>query len=1395
MLLGAVLAAAMLSQPMVAETTYNLLESSANWTLNGYAYNADSDSLSKEGWGASTAIYNAPLGYREGYVVGDDSALTFSMSYIATNIPDKDGVLDNDAVFNLVFSGTNDQAIMVGNDYYGTTEIQYGLIADTNASQYFKEYELTPFKDGDTPITRAENQSYTIDGTITQANGNYTLTLTLSVGDKKYTSSTLDLGGGFDINRVAFSSDGGNRTLTALSITGQVGSLSEVYSATIIGSQTVAGASWSLDGSSVQADSIDMTGGTAWLRLAGSGENASIAFADGTNLDALQVTGGALELIGEGGLTTGDLVVDSGATATVGSSMTASNLIISGNLIVGSKGILTTANTTPTFLSKITGDGRVVFTETSTIDGSLSSQFAGTVEIAAEKTLFLGKKQDRIHQLSNATIQLNNQSRLEVQGLDSSLKALYAADSSILYFEDGDTGKDLLTIGEVNIASGKTLTVQNHWEGVFKISSLNSKGNLAIDLSGSMSTVIAAVSQSGAISNKQVEHSVTLGTSATSVLNLGGNVTNAGTLNILGQIGGSSTISGGTINVKEGSSVNGTITFGSAVTLEGSLVNSGTLTFDTAVDFSRGITNTGTLNVGAGYTAIGTLVNDGTFKLAGDVHIADVTKLEDGGVTYSDGENGYITGATYYVVKSKDAQDTVTLTGASKLYQGASEIGTITSSGNNLVVSIQNENADSGLYYLITKGLTVDGSDTNPAMNATGYYVAKGQTLTIAKDQSSTMTAGKILAETVGEGNITLAANASFEASTSSQATGTLTVQDATLEVTMVGGNHYNSKNACTDLSSFSAVTLSGATIKYIGLTTSIYDVTVTNKGAKLLFNDMGNNPGENFRMLGTTTLNGTLDIGSYTLEGGAWKYGVEIEKLVGTSDSKLNFTSASEPGSLKIGSLSGYKGAISMTKGNGSATLTITTGGDTNLSGFALAKGATANVSVSSGTIGLGAGKLDASTLTLQRTDGAYTVDYTSLDVAGTSALQTADGSNTNNSWEAQFNIGKLTGSDATLKLRSGSNTGAATVFNLNGGEGTSYSGVIEFGGCNNAGDGRKSVLNLKDSSVTQNTEIRFNAENDKNTAYLALGAEEVQVKGLSTIAGKSQIVSGAVAVGATAIASDGTNRTLVINTQGGNYTTSAAIGADVSLTKQGEGSQTFSGDTSAFNGAIEVNNGKLRFTKTDGSVTVSSLSLNGGLLDVTGSLTLTKLTIDLDAYSTEQLTHTLISAGSFTYDGDLSSYDNVTVGTYTTKVTQSDTGLTLTFSEIVTPGGDSLTTTVTGFESYTDGMLTLKVDGTLAEGMAVVIEGFGSGVLDSILQNVKTGTMVGITLTDGTTSIVGTAEQNVGFQGAEGIYYGENVDGAWQYNVSYIPEPTTATLSLLALCGLAARRRRASR
>jgi hypothetical protein len=115
---------------------------------------------------------------------------------------------------------------------------------------------------------------------------------------------------------------------------------------------------------------------------------------------------------------------------------------------------------------------------------------------------------------------------------------------------------------------------------------------------------------------------------------------------------------------------------------------------------------------------------------------------------------------------------------------------------------------------------------------------------------------------------------------------------------------------------------------------------------------------------------------------------------------------------------------------------------------------------------------------------------------------------------------------------------------------------------------------------------------------------------------------------------------------------------------------------------------------------------------------------------------------------------------------------------------------------------MLTLTVNADLlgydfTENGAIIIPGIDGDIMKDILSltNLPEDGMVGITLQgiDGET-LSASADGQIGFLGKDGVsvYYGENVGGAWQYQVNFIPEPTTATLSLLALAGLAARRRR---
>ena len=232
---------------------------------------------------------------------------------------------------------------------------------------------------------------------------------------------------------------------------------------------------------------------------------------------------------------------------------------------------------------------------------------------------------------------------------------------------------------------------------------------------------------------------------------------------------------------------------------------------------------------------------------------------------------------------------------------------------------------------------------------------------------------------------------------------------------------------------------------------------------------------------------------------------------------------------------------------------------------------------------------------------------------------------------------------------------------------------------------------------------------------------------------------------------------------------------------------------------GSVTVSGGKL---KTTSDLKVSSLTISadgtlemaGGKLTVSGSLTLSTLSVDFSKYfDAESLSTTLITAESISnWAGDVAGTYTHAGAEYNTLISQSENTITLSFKQEPAVNDSLTNVTVLGSE-FADGMLTLTIDKDITSAsLTVEITGFGDNVLDSILAQTSGDEdgIVGITLVDGKQqeiTITGNGE-NIGFFGA---YYGEQV-GSNAYQVAYIPEPATATLSLLALCGLAARRRR---
>ena len=200
-------------------------------------------------------------------------------------------------------------------------------------------------------------------------------------------------------------------------------------------------------------------------------------------------------------------------------------------------------------------------------------------------------------------------------------------------------------------------------------------------------------------------------------------------------------------------------------------------------------------------------------------------------------------------------------------------------------------------------------------------------------------------------------------------------------------------------------------------------------------------------------------------------------------------------------------------------------------------------------------------------------------------------------------------------------------------------------------------------------------------------------------------------------------------------------------------------------------------------GDVSIGSLNLaDGTTLSTEGDLTLGSLTLNLNSYAFDQV-HTLVSSsGTLDFKGSLADYNQQKVGDYITKVEVSNSSIVLTFKA----APESLSLEV-GQASISGNVLTLNIDAnltdvseldlTLSAAALASIEGkFGLVSLELIAN-------------DGTFYTVGDSNviSNVSFY--NGAYTGES---AGMYRVEYIPEPTTATLSLLALAGLAARRRR---
>ena len=498
---------------------------------------------------------------------------------------------------------------------------------------------------------------------------------------------------------------------------------------------------------------------------------------------------------------------------------------------------------------------------------------------------------------------------------------------------------------------------------------------------------------------------------------------------------------------------------------------------------------------------------------------------------------------------------------------------------------------------------------------------------------------------------------------------------------------------------------------------------------------------------------------------------------------------------------------------------------------------GSKLSVNNSAESLALGSIVLDNGELNINYGGEGRVRDIGSLAIAGNSKL-------TQTSWNNFMHIGAINDVDVSqpgsftweMKTDHWSNsvlylTGAGNF------SGTFTAKRTAHSGNNGAYQG---YVQIDDAKALQNAVLNVvGYQNNADVDYMsvALHTATVETAGLS---GNAQAIvyagvadnttgSGDNKRGQIAPSSVGTSTLVLDVAEDADLTYSGAVLEGISLQKDGAGAQTFNGDMSRFNGSVTVNDGTLTLGG-DNTYTYSGPTVvNGGKLVVEGVLANSEITVGQNATVENKGSGALTLAG---VDVQLTRIENIsgnemsmknaegvlslkelTIGAASTVsfYDKADTPAegTITVTETLTAGGGTLLANLTVKGGSTLDMVSLNNElATLTLGSELSFAEDGLVSLSDEVITLLNGMEV-----DGYWDIFQTYEgRNLDFVGDyDGAWFGSlfnrngklvNVEGDFQIEAtpeyfrlvknSMVPEPTTGTLSLLALAGLCARRRR---
>ena len=832
-----------------------------------------------------------------------------------------------------------------------------------------------------------------------------------------------------------------------------------------------------------------------------------------------------------------------------------------------------------------------------------------------------------------------------------------------------------------------------------------------------------------------------------------------------------------------------TVVGAGSVALESSLTNNGTLNINTDFSISKTITNNGTISVGESGKLVVTSLDGFDFE------------LDD--VDYTQENSGILLmGATYTLVSGNAATGLTSF-----VYNGVT----------TALESDGTYKANTSAFFVAANDtVTVGGNTpTEGTANAAAFAVAETGTLKFADTQTN-----DLVKEVVGTGRVEVTLGTSGHdrgVQLGNDFHGTLAVmsgymdlsrftlgEDATLE--LQNGEHWTSGNLTVQqdiniigndfvFRNSSETTLAGVvTADYLNVGT-----TGKNNHGTLVLSNAANDiqyvtigcadnaaklkltANQEFTKVTTGNNNSTVTVNSgvtMTIAGGAAE-----------GDRNSSIATLNAQGTLALGE------SVNLTLGSDSVVGTSTINtliADASGNTIVLASKATLNKigTISGGTVtldGTGTYNLGASTDkgavnfsdswqgTVAVTRAAAGTEYSIGDLSSLNALDTT----TDGKVSLSGVNGYLGGTAITADIVLANYSDTVSALNINNGYSYSYNAMkSKFSG-----------------TVSGTGDI---VKTHKSDHYLEFAGDISGWKGtLKNTESTQQVVfsGNATSVNAAILQGQGTDNAGTINLKVDNK------GKITTFSKEVKVNELAIADGSTMTVTASET------TEGEAPVTTSKLSVAGNItfgkeatLNVTGSITLDanniKIAEGISFDSANSWTLVSVTGGTLevnnvgTWTG--ASY---TIGNreYITSLSVTDNILKMNFTPSALNSLDVFITLDGSGYSVENDILTMNmVD---ANGAAIadnallynVVGIYGEGDWDSIRSLVSGDVLVGVTLVGaGGVTVVGNGVDNVGFYGA---YMGA---GNGLYNVDYIPEPTTATLSLLALAGLAARRRR---